>query len=112
MGTASFPGIKQLGRGFAHPPHLASRLKKAWSCTSTPPPGLRGVLYDELYLFLYLYDLIVTELNHEGRQTDSKTGRLIPFILLPIKMSLIRHGTGRFPWSLSSFNSGLCRLSD
>jgi len=28
VGTGSFPGVKQLGRGVAHPPHLSPRLKK------------------------------------------------------------------------------------
>ena len=28
IGTGSFPGVKRPGRGFDHPPHLASRLKK------------------------------------------------------------------------------------
>jgi hypothetical protein len=50
----SFPGAKRPGRGVDHPPHLAPRLKKEQSYTSTPPLGLRGVLYGELYLYLYL----------------------------------------------------------
>ena len=28
MGTEPFPGVKQSGRGFHHPPRLAPRLKK------------------------------------------------------------------------------------
>jgi len=28
LGTGSFPGVKRPGRGFGHPPHLASSLKK------------------------------------------------------------------------------------
>jgi len=28
VGTGSFPGVKWLGRGVEHPPHLAPRLKK------------------------------------------------------------------------------------
>jgi len=28
MGTWSFPGVKLLGRGVDHPPHIAPRLKK------------------------------------------------------------------------------------
>ena len=30
-------------RGVDHPPHLAPRLKKEYSYTSTPPMGLRGL---------------------------------------------------------------------
>ena len=43
MGTGSFLGVKRSGRGFDHLPHLAPRLKKEYSYTSTPPLGLRGL---------------------------------------------------------------------
>ena len=49
MGTGSFPGVKGSGRGVDHPHHLASRLKKEQSYTSTPPLGLRGSFYGEIY---------------------------------------------------------------
>ena len=38
-GTGSFSGVKRPGRGVDHPPHLAPRLKKKYSYTSTPPTG-------------------------------------------------------------------------
>jgi hypothetical protein len=44
LGTGSFPGVKRPGRGVDHPPHLPPWLKKEWSCTSTRPLGLRGLL--------------------------------------------------------------------
>ena len=43
MGTGSFPRVKRPGSGVDHPPHLAPRLKKEYSYTSTPPLGLRGL---------------------------------------------------------------------
>jgi len=43
MGTRYFPGTKRPERGVDHPPHLAPRLKKEYSYTSTPPLGLRGL---------------------------------------------------------------------
>jgi len=43
IGTGSFPGEKRLGRGVDHLPHLALRLKKEQSYTSTPILGLRGL---------------------------------------------------------------------
>ena len=43
MGTGSFPGVKRPGPDVDHPPHLASRLKKEYSYTSTPPLNLRGL---------------------------------------------------------------------
>jgi hypothetical protein len=36
MGTGSFLGVKHTGRGVDHPPHLALKLKKEYSCTCTP----------------------------------------------------------------------------
>jgi hypothetical protein len=35
--------------------HLAPRLKKEQSYTSTPPLDLRGLFQGELYLYFYLY---------------------------------------------------------
>jgi hypothetical protein len=35
--------------------HVALRLKKEYSYTSTPLLGLCGLFYGELYLYLYLY---------------------------------------------------------
>ena len=52
----SFPGVKWPGRGVQHPPHLAPRLKKEKSFTSTPPLGLRSLFWGELYLYPYLSD--------------------------------------------------------
>jgi len=37
------PGVQRPGRGVDHPTHLAPRLKKEWSYTSTPPLNLRGL---------------------------------------------------------------------
>jgi hypothetical protein len=54
MITGSFPGVKRPVRGFDHPPHLAPKLKKEYSYTSTPLLGLRGVLQGELYLYLFI----------------------------------------------------------
>ena len=38
-----FPGVQRPGRGVNHPPHLAPRLKKEHSYTSTPLPALHGL---------------------------------------------------------------------
>jgi len=43
MGTGSFLGIKRPGRGVDHAPHLATRLKKKESYTSTPPLAISGL---------------------------------------------------------------------
>ena len=53
IGTGSFPRIKQPGRGVDQPHHLVPRLKKEQSYPSTPPMGLRGLFYGELYLYHY-----------------------------------------------------------
>jgi len=55
MGTGSFPGLKRPVRYVGHPPHLAPRLKKEKSYTSTPPLGLPGLLQGELYVYIYVY---------------------------------------------------------
>ena len=44
MGTSSLAGVKRPGRDVNHQPHLAPRLKKEQSYTSTPPLGLRSLL--------------------------------------------------------------------
>jgi hypothetical protein len=38
-----FPGVNRPGRGVEHPPHLAPRLRKKESYTSTPLSDLRGL---------------------------------------------------------------------
>ena len=49
MGTGFFPGVKRPGRDVDNPPHLAPRLKKEYSSTtSTTPSGLRGLLQGEI----------------------------------------------------------------
>jgi hypothetical protein len=62
MGTGSFPGVKRPGRGVDHQPHLASRLKKEYSYTSTCTPrlGLRGLFWFEIYLLSLLVTLCVS----------------------------------------------------
>ena len=47
-GTGSLPGLKRPGRGVDHPRHLASRLKKLYSFTSTTPMGPLDSLQGEL----------------------------------------------------------------
>ena len=43
-GYRVFPGGEAAeGAALATHPHLAPRLKKEWSCYSTPPLGLRGL---------------------------------------------------------------------
>ena len=54
MDNGSSPGVKRPGRGVDHPPHLAPRLMKRWSYTSTPHLDLRGMFQGEIYLYLYL----------------------------------------------------------
>ena len=49
-----FPEVKRPGRSVITHYHLAPRLKKELSYTSTPPLGLHGVLQVKTYLYLYL----------------------------------------------------------
>ena len=52
MGTRCFAVLNRPGRGVDHPPHLAPRVKKEQSYTSTPPMELRDLSLGELYLYL------------------------------------------------------------
>ena len=47
-----FPRGKATRAWLDHPPHLAPRLKKEQSYTSSPPLSLRGLCKGELYLYL------------------------------------------------------------
>jgi len=50
-GTGSlFQGLKGRGVALTNQPHLAPKLKKEYSYTSTPPLGLRGLFYGEFTL--------------------------------------------------------------
>jgi len=49
VGTGSFLGGKA---AFTTHSHLAPRLVKEYSYTCTPPLGLRGLFYGELYLLV------------------------------------------------------------
>jgi hypothetical protein len=54
MGTGSIPGVNPPVRDVDSPPHLAPRLKKGQSYTSTPPLGFRGLFHGDLYFYLYI----------------------------------------------------------
>jgi hypothetical protein len=58
VGIGTFSGVKRPVHGADHPPHLAPKLEKVLSYTSTPLLGLFwGELCLCLYLDLYLYIL-------------------------------------------------------
>ena len=52
-GYRVFPGGKASGMWLYHPPHLAPRLKKELSYSSTPRLWIHGLFWGELYLYLY-----------------------------------------------------------
>ena len=52
----SFPGVKQPGMALTTQPHLAPRLKKEQSCTSTILLGFHGLFQGVLYLHFYQTD--------------------------------------------------------
>ena len=56
MGTGSFPGaVAAGGVALNTHPHLAPRLKKEYSYTSTPPLGFRGLFWGKLYFIKYCH---------------------------------------------------------
>jgi hypothetical protein len=50
-----FPRAKLPGRVINQPPHLTQRIMKEYSYTSSPPPGLHGLLQGELLTLILLY---------------------------------------------------------
>jgi len=53
-GTESFSGIKRPRRGVYHPPPSSAEVEGRVELNIYPPLGFLGLLYDELYLYLYL----------------------------------------------------------
>jgi hypothetical protein len=51
MGTGSFPGVKRPARGVDHPPTSSVGVKKKSRVIPLLPSGLRGLLYDDLFLY-------------------------------------------------------------
>ena len=58
MGTWFFRGLMGLRRGIDHSSHLQPKLKKEYSCTSTPPLGLHGLFFTLLHTTKVLVPLI------------------------------------------------------
>jgi hypothetical protein len=60
IGTrGSFPGVKRSGREAVHVQPSRCGVNNAWSCASTPPIRLHGVVLskaqEQLYLYIYLF---------------------------------------------------------
>jgi len=51
VGTGSFPELERPVRAVGHSPHLAPRLRKEQSYTSSPTLGLRDLFWGEPYLY-------------------------------------------------------------
>jgi hypothetical protein len=71
MGTGSFPGVRRPGPDVEHPPHLAPKLRKEYSYTSTRLLVLRGLFQGELYLTLPYFTLLYLTLLLFGRNFTS-----------------------------------------
>jgi hypothetical protein len=67
-----FPGIKGPGRGGNKPPHLALRLQKMYSYTSTPLLDLQGPLQRQLYLFTCSYSNTILPFKIELQKSATK----------------------------------------
>jgi hypothetical protein len=52
MGTESFLGVKQPGRGVDHPPHITLRLKKEYNYTSAPYEEIRYLPIQQVFIIL------------------------------------------------------------
>jgi len=73
MGTGSFPGVKRLGRGVNHSPHLAPKLKKEYSYISTPPSAFLACsrVNFTLYIYVCMYIYICIYVCKDSYRTDS-----------------------------------------
>ena len=70
MGTMSlYHRLSYRGVALTTHPNLTLRLKKEYSYTSTPPRGLHGLFYGELYLYLLPYLQTGTH-THTALQQD------------------------------------------
>jgi len=58
MGTGSFPEVKRLGRSVDHSPPSSAEVKERVELYSTPPLGLRGLFWGDLYHHLLLNFLV------------------------------------------------------
>jgi hypothetical protein len=70
-----FPwGLSSLDVVFTHP-HLAPRLRKGYSYTSTPPLGSQGLLWGELLYIIILYTIviIVKVIREKEREREQNT---------------------------------------
>ena len=70
-------GVKRPGRGFDHPPHLGSKLKKEYSNNSTPPLGLPGLSRVQ---FIFTFTLHLPTDMMQGIAAG-ETSRFVPFII-------------------------------
>jgi hypothetical protein len=67
MGTGSFPGVKQPGRGADHPPVLVPR---PGECRAIPLPHIWALESVMGYLYLYLFVVIYTVLDERQEDKD------------------------------------------
>jgi hypothetical protein len=106
----SFPGVKRSGRRVDHPlPHLEPRLKKGYSYISTRILGLRGMLQDEFYCYLFLQwtaqaVMSTRTVAYQLHLSDTvKIGTPIPHFKIPTPNTnpsnvIICHSRGNYGW--------------
>jgi len=87
VGTGSFPGVKQPGRGVDHPPPSSAEVEETVELKSARL-GFRGLFWGELYLYRY-YN--ITEVGN----------RKIPFLVLTCSLRL-------FKWTAVGVTGKVC----
>jgi hypothetical protein len=75
MGTGSLPrgGVKRLGSGVNHQPHIAPKLKQEYRHTPTPPLGLHGLLGSNVPVFIIIIYTTEHGLSPGGRGCNACT---------------------------------------
>jgi hypothetical protein len=90
MGTGSLPGIRRQGRGVDHPPHLAPRLKKEYSYTSTSLSAVVACSRAN-FTFTLRTGMYTVRTAGETRYTASLSDQAPPTSLTPETKTLTRY---------------------
>jgi len=73
--------------------HIALRLKKEYSYTSTSPLGLLGLLQGEFYLYLYLTSYYI---QYENKELGVKFQAVLPLAQPPVSDQI--HSPAALVW--------------
>jgi len=99
-------GVKQPGREADHSPPSSAEVENAWSCTSSPPICLHGVVLSEAQgqLYLFTFDKLRLFVTYVAIQTRSQCFLLL--IIHEVNRRCSFHGLGSLVYSFSQLTTG------